>query len=70
MQKKFDLNNYTGADLNAFVESAARNAAWKETQNEKITINDFHEAFKQCKPSLKEDDLIYYENIYKKFNWI
>lgn len=66
-EKLFNLNNWTGADLQAFVEGAARNAAWKNFESELIQMQDFIEAYKNSKPSLKNEDLAYYEGLYKKF---
>ena len=60
LHKHFDLRNFTGADLNAFVEAAARNAAWKENNGDLISLEDFKEAIKGCKSSLKDEDLVYY----------
>lgn len=67
LEDYFDLSFYSGADLQAFVESAARNAAWNNFETEKITFKDFIEAYKSSKASLKPEDIEYYDNLYKKF---
>ena len=49
------------------MERAARNAAWTENGGELIRLADFIEAYKGSKASLKEDDLEYYNHLFKKF---
>ncbi len=65
--KKFNLNNFSGADLNALVEAAARNAAWTEVPKEYIDMEDFVVAYRSAKPSITEDDVRYYQDLLAKF---
>ncbi len=50
---KFDLRNYSGADLNSFVENASKEAAWGELWSDFIELVHFELAYKHSKASLK-----------------
>ena len=64
---KYELKNYSGADLNALVEAAARNAAWGDEGRHEINTSDFEHAVKNSKPSMNVSDIEYYATLYKTF---
>lgn len=66
--KTHNMDNYSGADLNALVEAAARNAAWSGENRNHINYNDFQVAYSQSKSSISESDIKYYEKLYGTFN--
>lgn len=63
----FDLTNFSGADLNGFVEAAARNAAWNGEFKEFIGLQDFKEGIKKIKASIGNEDLVYFNKLLKTF---
>lgn len=65
--EKFDLRNYSGADLNSFVENASKEAAWGIQNSDFIEMVHFELAYKHSKASLKQEDLDYYSYINNKF---
>lgn len=65
--EKFNLINFSGADLNAFVEAAARNAAWSDIQKERIGMDDFIQAYQSAKSSITPADVVYYQELLAKF---
>lgn len=62
------MENYSGADLNALIEAAARNAAWSGDGRNFINYDDFKVAYSQSKASIGESDIKYYEKLYGTFN--
>ena len=64
----FNLDRYSGADLNALVEGAARNAAWNNNSKGFISLSDFTIAYSKMKPSIAVEDLIYYNNLKASFS--
>lgn len=62
------LKNFSGADLNALVEAAARNAAWCGEERSHIVYKDFMIAYSKSKASISDADIKYYEKLYGTFN--
>ncbi len=61
------MTNYSGADINSFVETATREAAWGPKKADLVDWTHFEESYKQSKASLSKDDIAYYETIFEKF---
>ena len=68
LNELFNLKNFSGADLNAFVEAAARNAAWNRGGfKDLIDMEDFKEGVKKCKASINDEDLVYFDKLLQNF---
>ena len=62
------LANFSGADLSALVENAAKNAAWAGMNlRDSISKEDFEVAMGKTKCSISKDDIKFYKNLTIKF---
>lgn len=64
---EFDFHNFSGADLNAFVEASARAAAWGAQGKQVIDETDFRKGYQESKPSITNEEVRYYEKLKSEF---